>query len=115
MTGMHEWERLLGRCRRRWENNIKIGVASLEWECIDVIHLIQDTDRLQAVVNREIKFEFQTKAKNCLNGAKTLRFSRKTLLRWIVLVVPLVFIGLCRYSGLRKPFVLTLYILFINH
>ena len=36
---------------------VKIDVAKLEWEGIDAIHLIQDTDRLQAIVKREIDFK----------------------------------------------------------
>jgi hypothetical protein len=57
LTGKHKWKRSFGRCRRRWENNIKIDVTRFEWEGIDVIHLIQDTDRLQAVVKRAINFK----------------------------------------------------------
>jgi hypothetical protein len=61
LTGKHKWERSFGRCRRSWENNIETDVARLEWESTDVVHLIQDTDRLQAVVNRTIDFKVKKK------------------------------------------------------
>ena len=62
-------------------NNIKIDVATLEWEGIDMIHLIQDTDRLQAAVNRAINFKVKKNPKTFLNDIETLSFSRKTLRR----------------------------------
>jgi hypothetical protein len=39
-------KRALGRPRRRWEDNIRMG-----WECVDWMHLAQDRDQWQAVVN----------------------------------------------------------------
>jgi len=31
LIGKHKWKTLFGRRRRRWENNIKIDVARLDW------------------------------------------------------------------------------------
>jgi hypothetical protein len=37
-------ENLEGRYRRRWEDNIKMGLRETGWEVWDWIHLIQDTE-----------------------------------------------------------------------
>jgi hypothetical protein len=43
------------RCHRRpwckWENNIKIGFREIEFGDVDWIHLAQDSDWFQALVN----------------------------------------------------------------
>ena len=44
--------RSLGKPKRRWENNIKMGLKEVEWGGgIDWIDLAQDKDRWLAVVN----------------------------------------------------------------
>jgi hypothetical protein len=46
-VGKPEEKRLLGRPRRRWEDNIKVGVQEVEWG-----HgLAQNKDRWQSIVN----------------------------------------------------------------
>jgi hypothetical protein len=47
--------RTLGRPRRIWEDNIKIYLQETEWESLDLIHLAQDRDEWQAVVNTPLK------------------------------------------------------------
>jgi len=42
---------LLGRPRRRWENNIKMDLQGVECGGMDWIELAQDSDRWQALVN----------------------------------------------------------------
>jgi len=41
----------LGRPRRRWEDNIKVGLQEMECGGIDWIELAQDRDRWRAFVN----------------------------------------------------------------
>jgi hypothetical protein len=34
----------LGRCRRKWEDNIRMHLREIEWEGVDWVHLAQDGD-----------------------------------------------------------------------
>jgi hypothetical protein len=43
-------ERPDGRPRRRWEDNIRIGLREIEWEGVDWMHLAQDRDQWQDLV-----------------------------------------------------------------
>ena len=49
--GKPEGKRLLGRPRRRWEDNIKMGLQEVGCGGMDLIELAQDRDRWQALVN----------------------------------------------------------------
>jgi len=46
-----EEKRPLGRPRCRWENNISMDLREIEQEVVDWIHLAQDGDKWQALVN----------------------------------------------------------------
>jgi hypothetical protein len=46
-----EGRRLLGRPRRRWEDNIKMDLREVGWGGMDWIDLAQDRDRWRAIVN----------------------------------------------------------------
>jgi hypothetical protein len=46
-----EGRRPLGRPRREWEDNIKMDLREIGFGDVDWIHLTQDRDRWQAVVN----------------------------------------------------------------
>jgi hypothetical protein len=46
-----EGKRPLRRPRRRWENNIRMVVRVIVWNGVDWIHLAQDTDQWQDLVN----------------------------------------------------------------
>jgi hypothetical protein len=41
----------LGRPGHRWKNNIETGLGEIGWESMDWIHLAQDRDQWQALVN----------------------------------------------------------------
>jgi len=46
-----EGKRPGGRPRRRWEDNIKMDLQEVGWECRDWIDMAQDRDRWRALVN----------------------------------------------------------------
>jgi len=50
-VGKHEGEILLGRPRRKWEDNIKMDLQEVGCEGMDWIELSQDRDRWRALVN----------------------------------------------------------------
>jgi hypothetical protein len=49
LVGKPEGKRPLGGSRRRWEDNIRIVLREIGWECVDWIYLTQDRDRWRAV------------------------------------------------------------------
>jgi hypothetical protein len=51
MVGKPEGKRPLGRPRRRWEDNVKMGLQEFGWEGMEWIELPQDRDRRRALVN----------------------------------------------------------------
>jgi hypothetical protein len=46
-----EGKRPLGRPRRRYEDNIRMDLREIGWEGVDWIHLAQDRNQCQALVN----------------------------------------------------------------
>jgi hypothetical protein len=44
-------KRLLGRPKLRWEDNIRMDVRELGFEGVDQIHMTQNRDRWQALMN----------------------------------------------------------------
>jgi len=51
LVGEPEGKRPLGRHRRRWEDNIKMGLQELGCGSMDWFELAQDRDRWRALVN----------------------------------------------------------------
>ena len=51
LVGKPEGKRPLGRPRRRWEDNIKLGLREVGGGCGDWMELAQDTDRWRALVS----------------------------------------------------------------
>ena len=51
LVGKPDRKRPLGRPKRSWEGNIKMGLEEMEWGSMDWIDLAQDRDRCQAFVN----------------------------------------------------------------
>jgi hypothetical protein len=51
LVGEPEGKRPLGRPRRRWVDNIKIGLRAIEWDGMDCNDLAQDTDHWRVLVN----------------------------------------------------------------
>ena len=54
LVGTHEGKRLLGRPRRRWEDNIKIDLQEGGCGGLDWIELAQDRDRWRALVTADM-------------------------------------------------------------
>ena len=51
LVGKPEGKRPLGRLRRRWEDNIKMGLQEVGYGGTDWIELAQDMDKWRALVN----------------------------------------------------------------
>jgi hypothetical protein len=51
LVGKPEGKRLLGRPRRRWEDNVKMDLQEVGCMCEDWIGLAQDRDRWRALVS----------------------------------------------------------------
>jgi hypothetical protein len=51
LLGKRELRRPLGRPRSRWEDNIKMDLREIGFGDVDWIHLAQDRDRWQVLVN----------------------------------------------------------------
>jgi hypothetical protein len=56
LVGRPVGKRLLGRPRRRWEDNIKMNIQEVEWGGLEWICLTQDRDRWRALVNVIMNF-----------------------------------------------------------
>jgi hypothetical protein len=54
LVGESEGKRPLGSPRRRWLNNIKMGLREIGWDGMDWIDLAQDRDQRRALVNTVI-------------------------------------------------------------
>ena len=55
--GKPEGRRPLGRPRRRWEDNIKMGLQEVGWG-MDFVDLVEDWDRWCTVVNAVMNLRF---------------------------------------------------------
>jgi hypothetical protein len=49
-------EEPLGRHRRRQEDNIRIDLGELVWECVDWTYLARDKNQWRALVNMVMNF-----------------------------------------------------------
>ena len=56
LVGKPEGKRLLGRSRRRWEDNIKMGLQEVGGGGGNWMELAQDRDRWRALVNTLMNF-----------------------------------------------------------
>jgi hypothetical protein len=53
-VGEPKGKKLLGRPRRRWEDNIKMKLREIKWGSMDVSHLAQDRDLVNMVMNLRV-------------------------------------------------------------
>jgi hypothetical protein len=54
LVGKPEVKKLLGRPRRRWEDNIGMDLREIGWEGVEQTHLVQDRDQWRTLVNMAI-------------------------------------------------------------
>jgi len=71
MVGKHEGKRLLGRPRRRWEDNIKMDLQEVVGSCGYWMELAQDRDRWRALVSTVMKTSGSKNAGNFLPSCRT--------------------------------------------
>jgi hypothetical protein len=55
LLGKPEGKKLLGRARRRWQDNIRRDLREIAWRDVDWMYLVQDMDQWRAVLNTVIK------------------------------------------------------------
>jgi hypothetical protein len=60
--------------RRRWKDNIKMDLQAVGWGSMDWIHLAQDTDRWQELVNAVIRLRAPQHADNLLYSRGAFSF-----------------------------------------
>jgi len=58
----------LGRPRHRWEDNIRMNLTEIVWESVDWIHLAQDMDQWQDLVNMVMNLQVPQKVENFLTS-----------------------------------------------
>ena len=56
LVGKPEGKRLLGRTRRRWEDNIKMDLQAVRRGCGDWMELAQDRDRWRPLMSTVMNF-----------------------------------------------------------
>jgi hypothetical protein len=58
LVGKPEGKRPLEKPRRRWEDNIRMGLREIKWGRMDWMHLAQDRKQWLAVVDTVMNFRF---------------------------------------------------------
>jgi hypothetical protein len=58
LIGRPEGKKPLGRLRRRWEDNIKMDLREIGLKGVDWMHMVQDKDQWQALVNTVMNLGF---------------------------------------------------------
>jgi hypothetical protein len=57
LVGKPEGKSQLGRPRRIWDDNIKIGLREIGWGVMDWTDLVQDRNQRRALVNTVLNFQ----------------------------------------------------------
>jgi hypothetical protein len=84
LVGKHEGKRLLGRPRRRWEDNIKMDLKEVGCGGMDWIELTQGGNRWRATVNAVINLRVPYNVGNFFTSVELGSFSRRTVLHGVV-------------------------------
>jgi hypothetical protein len=80
LVGNPEGKRPLGRPRRRWVDNIKMGLREIGWDGMDWIDLTQDMDQWMALVNAVMNLRVPQNAGKFLSGCTIGSYSRRAQL-----------------------------------
>ena len=83
LVGKPVGKRPLGRPRRRWEDNIKMGLQEVGGDCGDWMELAQDRDRWRALVSTVMNLRVPKMRGISWLAAKPVSFSRTTLLHGV--------------------------------
>ena len=83
LKGKPEGKKLLGRPKRRWEDNIKMDFQEVGCGSMDWIEGAQDRDRWRALVNAVMNHRVPLNAGNFLTSLKTVSFWRRTMLHGV--------------------------------
>ena len=83
LVGKPEGKRPLGRPRRRWEDNIKMGLQEVGGGCGDWMELVQDRDRWRALVSTVMNLRVPKMRGISRLAAEPVSFSRRTLLHGV--------------------------------
>jgi hypothetical protein len=54
-VGKPEGKRLVGKLRRIWEDNIRMDLREIRWECVNWMHLSEDRNQWLALVKSVMK------------------------------------------------------------
>jgi hypothetical protein len=57
LVGRPDGQTPLGRCRQRWEDNLRIDLREIGWEGVEWMYLVQDRKQWQALVNMVMKLQ----------------------------------------------------------
>jgi hypothetical protein len=79
-VGKPEGKRPLGRPRRRWVDNIKIGLREIGWDDLDWIDLAEDRDQMRALVNTMMNVRVLQNAGKFFSSCTIGGFSRRAQL-----------------------------------
>jgi hypothetical protein len=83
MVERPEGERLLGRPRRRWVDNIKMDLGKIGWSDVDWIGLALNKDHLRALLNTVIGLRVPYNSRKFFSSRITSIFSRRAQLRGV--------------------------------
>jgi len=83
MVGKPEGKRPLERPRRRWEDNIKMGLQEVGGDCEDRMELAQDRDRWRALVSTVMNLWVPKMWGISRLAAEPVSFSGRTLLHGV--------------------------------
>ena len=87
-VGKPEGNRQLGRPRRRWVDNIRMGLKEVVYGYMDWIGLAQDRESWRTLVNAVMNLRVPWNARNFLTSCKQVSFSRRTLHHGVSKPVP---------------------------
>jgi hypothetical protein len=80
LVGKPEGKRPLRRPRRRWVDNIKMGLREIGWDDMDCIDLAHDTDQWRALVNTVMNLQVPQNIGKFLRSCTVSSFSRRVQL-----------------------------------
>jgi hypothetical protein len=66
LVGKSEGKISFGRCRCRWDDNIKFHLKKIGWEDVDWVHLAADSDRWRVLVITVMNCRVPQKTENFL-------------------------------------------------